>query len=224
MAHLSEQTISLRNVESNVLKRFEEARVFTRHFGSFSKSDYEILMFTIFQDSLEKPLRDYDISIALGITESKVRSLRIKSQLLYPKKLEWTEELVKSIKHGYYDRIQQQVTVTFEDPSVQSLMKNMIEEKCGVVWQSLNVKQLILPVESFLLLAAFAEKDESAVLKSLQEAVRKESGQKAIIEKERIKDRFLHGVPDAAAFIASLLSIYSTGQPIIQALLTQITQ
>ena len=164
---LSENSVILKNIESNVLNRFEEAGVFTRHFGTFSKSDYEILLFTIFQDSLGQPLRDYDISIALGITESKVRSLRIKSQLLYPKELEWTEDLVKSIEHGYYDKTQQQITVTFENPSVQSFIKNMVEEKCGVVWLSLNAKQLVLPVESFLLLAAFAEKDEGVVLNNV---------------------------------------------------------
>ena len=219
-----DKTVSLQNLDVNIINRFEEAGVFTRHFGTFSKSDYEILLFTIFQDSLGQPLRDYDISIALGITESKVRALRIKSQLLYPKKLEWTDELIKCIENGYYDKTQQQITVTFENPSVQSFIKNMVEEKCGVVWLSLNTKQLVLPVESFLLLAAFAEKDEGVVLDNLQGAVQRVTGKTAIIEKERFKDKFLRGIPDIVTFIASLLSIYSEGQPVIQALINRMAQ
>lgn len=220
---VTENGIVLHNLEDNILSRIEEAGVFTRHFGTLTKTDYEILMFTIFQDSLEQPLRDYDISIALGITESKVRNLRIKSQLLYPKKIEWADELRKSIEHSYYDKTQQQITITFENPSVQSLMKNMIEEKCGVVWRSLNVKQLILPIESFLMLAAFAEEDEGSVLKNLQKAVQMETGRTATIEKEKLKDRFLRDVPNVAGFITSVLSFYSAGQPILQTLLTRIT-
>ena len=221
---MTKNDVALRNLETNTLSRMEEAGIFTRRFGSFSKADYEVLMFTIFQDSLEHPLRDYDISVALGITESKVRNLRVKSQLLYPKTIEWTEELQKSIEHSYYDKGQQQITVTFENPSVQSLIKNMVEEKCGVVWLSLNAKQIVLPLESFLLLAAFAEKDEDVVLSNLQGAVQRETGKTAIIEKERFKDRFLRGIPDLAAFISSLLSIYSAGQPIIQALINRMAQ
>ena len=56
-------------------------------------------MFTVYLDSLEELVRDYDVSIALGITEcNKVRSFRIKSQLLYPKELNQADNLATSIK------------------------------------------------------------------------------------------------------------------------------
>ena len=88
----------------SIVERVQEAEVFTRKFGSFSKSDYEVLMFTVYLDSLKEPVRDYDISITLGITESKVRSLRVRSQLLYPRDFDWKEELAKSIENGYYNK------------------------------------------------------------------------------------------------------------------------
>ena len=215
-------SVILQNLESNAMMRLKEAEMFTKRFGTFSKSDYEVLMFTIFQDSLAHSVRDYDISIALGITESKVRNLRIKSQLLYPKKLEWTGELAKSIERGYYDKTRKQITITFENPSVQSFVKNLVEKQCGVVWQSLNAKQLILPIESFLLLAAFAEKDEEEVLNSIRKALQKETKKTTVIEKQKFKERFLQNIPDVASFIASLVSIYNAGQPIIQSLLLKI--
>ena len=214
---------NLINLEQSFKARTVEAELFTRRFGSFSKSDYEVLMFTIFLDSIAEPLRDYDISIALGITESKVRNLRVKSQLMYPRNLEWTEELTKSIEHGYYDKTAGQITVTFEDPSIQNLMKNKIEESFGTVGQTLNVKQLVLPVESFLLLAAFAEQDENKVLTKLNEELARESANVAIIEKKKFKERFMSGIPDAVSFVSSLLSIYSTGRPIVEAVLSKIS-
>ena len=215
--------IRFENLDSNSVKRMDESDLFTRRFGSFSKSDYEVLMFTIFLDSITEQLRDYDISIALGITESKVRNLRVKSQLMYPRKLEWTEELTKSIEHGYYDKTTGQITVTFEDPSIQNLMKNKIEESFGTVGQTLNVKQLVLPVESFLLLAAFAEQDENDVLTKLNEELARESTNVATIEKKKFKERFMSGIPDAVSFVTSLLSIYSAGRPIVEAVLSKIS-
>lgn len=215
--------IHFNNLDSNLLKRMQEAELFTRRFGSFSKTDYEVLMFTIFLDSLPLPLRNYDISIALGITESKVRNLRVKSQLMYPRKLEWAEELVKSIEHGYYDRTTGQITVTFEDPSIQNLMKNKIEESFGTVGQTLNIKQLVLPIESFLLLAAFAEQDEDDILSKLNMKLAKESARATVIEKKKFKARFMKEVPDAVSFISSLLTIYNVGRPIVEAVLDKIS-
>jgi hypothetical protein len=223
MVSRNNSDIEFDNLGSNLLKRTQEADLFTRRFGSFSKSDYEILMFTVFLDSLPVPLRDYDISIALGITESKVRSLRVKSQLMYPRNLEWTEELTKSIEHGYYDRTTGQITVTFEDPSIQNLMKNKIEENFGTVGQTLNTKQLVLPIESFLLLAALAEQDESVILAKLNAKLAEESAGIAVIEKKQLKERFMNAISDPVAFVSSLMSIYSAGRPIIEAVLRLIS-
>ena len=220
---VSGNDIRFNNLDSNFLKRMQEANLFTQRFGSFSKTDYEVLMFTIFLDSLPAPLRDYDISIALGITESKVRNLRVKSQLMYPRKLEWTEELAKSIEHGYYDRTTGQITVTFEDPSIQNLMKNKIEESFGTVGRTLNIKQLVLPIESFLLLAAFTEQNEDDILSKLNMKLAKESARATVIEKKKFKARFMKGVPDTVSFVSSLLTIYNVGRPIIEAVLDKIS-
>lgn len=220
---VSSDNVRLNELDVHSVKRMQEAELFTRRFGSFSKSDYEILMFTIFLDSIAGPLRDYDISIALGITESKVRNLRVKSQLMYPRRLIWTEELIKGIEHGYYDRTTGQITVTFEDPSIQNLMKNKIEESFGTVGQTLNVKQLVLPVDSFLLLAALAERDESDIIAKLNSALAKELKTTAAVEKRRFKERFMQGIPDMVSFISSLLQIYSAGRPILESVLSKIS-
>lgn len=211
------------NLKNSVVARINEAEVFSRKFGSFTKTDYEVLMFTAYLDSLKRPARDYEISIELGITESRVRTLRIKSQLLYPRDLKWVDELSKSIEHGYYDKMTGQITVTFEDPSVQSLMKNKIEENFGTVGQSINVKHLILPVESFLILAAHAEKDNSSIIQKINDVLQARGTKKIVIEKEKLRTKYLEGIPDMVSFLSGLLSIYSTGRPIIEALIQKIT-
>ena len=201
---------------ASLARRVEEAQLFTNHFGSFNKTDYEVLMFTVYLDSLDEYARDYDISLALGITESKVRSLRVKSQLLYPKPMNWVDELHKSLKNGYYDDATGLITVTIEDPSVQNLIKNKIEEGFGVVGQTLNKKQLVLPLESFLLLAAYSEDDEEKTIRNLNKIYQKHTKTKSTIEKKQFKERFMAGISDKANFLSALLTIYETGKPILQ--------
>lgn len=210
-------------IESKIVQsRLSEAELFSRKFGTFTKTDYEILMFTMFLDSLKGNETDYDISIALGITESKVRNLRVKSQLLYPRDINWVNELNMAITHGHYDQVSGDITVTFSNPVVQNLIKNEIESKFGTVGLALNSKQLILPVESFIILAAFAEKEPDTVIEELNKMLKEETKSKEKIEKKSIKDRFLKNVPNTVAFLANALQLYSDGGAIVQAVINVI--
>jgi len=200
-------------LQENLLSRIEEAKLFTNRFGSFNKADYEVLMFTVFLDCLEDDVRDYDISIALGIPESKVRTLRVKSQLQYPREIKWEEKLVTAIEHGSYDPITKMITISIEDPSVRNRIRYEVESKYGIVNLSLNNKQMILPVESFLILAACAEEDTDATIKRLNTELKKSKiGE---IEKGNLKSRFLKGVDDVAALVGNLRSIYTSGAVIV---------
>ena len=148
-------------------KRIQEAGLFTNRFGSFAKSDYETLMFSIYLDMLEKPARDYEISVELGIPESKVRSLRTRAQLLYPRELLWSEELKSAIAKGSYNPSDCTLTVMIEDPSAQSYIRNQIESQQGIVMMSFNPKHLTLPIESYILLAAQMNVDKEDAMKRL---------------------------------------------------------
>lgn len=202
-------------LQENLLSRIEYANVFSPRFASFSKADYEVLMFTVFLDSMDGEPRDYDISIALGIPESKVRSLRIKSQLQYPRDINWEEKLVTAIDHGTYDPVAKVITITIEDPSVRNRIRHEVESRFGTVNLSLNSKQLILPVESFLILAACAEEDTKEALNRLNAELKKSKVSE--IEKGNFKGRFLQAVPDLVSFLANIYSLFSPGAAIIGA-------
>ena len=145
-----------------------------------------------------------------------MRNLRVRSQLLYPKEIKWQEELAAAVAHGYYDSQTKQITVTLEDPSVKNLIKNTIEKNFGTVGQSLNTKQLVLPVESFLILAAYAEDDPDKVLKQLNKQLQKHSSNAAKIEKKQLRIRFFNAVPDTIDFISSVISVFQIGAPIVK--------
>ncbi len=169
-----------------IAKRLTEAELYTRRFGSFSKSDYETLMFSIYLDMLNKPARNYDISIDLGITESKVRSLRVNSQLLYPRDLSWQDELQKALHNAVYNENDKTITLMIEDPSIQNLLKNEIELAYGPVHLSLNPKLLTLSIEGYLLLALHIADDEEAAIKELNKRWSAETETTEKITKESI--------------------------------------
>jgi len=203
--------------KDKLFDRVNQAELFTKRFGSFSKVDYEVLMFTVYLDSLKEPAHDYDISLDLGITETKVRSLRVKSQLLYPREINWVNELALSLEHGVYDS--GTITITIEDPSVLNRIRHEVESKYGMVGLSLNSKQLMLPVESFLILAACAEQDPDETLQRLNtELLEREAIEKSI-QKQRFGSRFLKGVNDIGTVVQNVAAIYSVGAPIINAVL-----
>ena len=202
-----------KKLQASILNRIEEAELFTKRFASFSKTDYEVLMFTVFLDCQEDDVRDYDISIDLGIPESKVRTLREKSQLQYPREIRWKEKLVTAIEHGSYDTTTKMVTISIEDPSVRNRIRYEVESKYGTIIFSLNNKHLILPVESFLILAACAEEDTDAIIKKLNKELKK--SKVGEIEKGNLKSRFLKNVDGIGSFIENLGSIYNGGAAII---------
>lgn len=89
-------------------------------------------MFTIYLDSLPKcQIYDYIISQQLEITERKVRNLRIKSQLLYPKEIYWEEVLASAIRTGSYNEKDNTITITIEDPSCHARIRYEIESAYG---------------------------------------------------------------------------------------------
>lgn len=189
-------------LKHHLINRVEQANLFSKHFGSFNKSDYEVLMFTVYLDSIEGEVRDYDISIALGIPESKVRTLRVKSQLLYPKEIDWVDILAKALSNGIYD--DGMVTITIEDPSARNRIRYEVEKQYGMVGLSLNSKQMILPIESFIMLAACAESNADDVIEKLNGKLHERYPLVKKIEKKNIRTRFLKPIKDTTSFLSDM--------------------
>lgn len=107
------------------------------------------------------------------------------------------------------------ITVTIENPSVRNKIRFEVESRFGTVNLSLNSKHLVLPVESFLILAACAEKDTDATLKKLNKELKnRKIGE---IEKGNIKNRVLKTVSDIGSFLGSITTVYTAGAAIITA-------
>lgn len=206
--------------------RFNEARLFTRQFGTFTKSDYETLMFTIYMDLIDDPKNDYDISRELGITESKVRNLRVKSQLLYPKDLNLNEELTKAIEKGFFDPDNMTLTITLQDPNIQRLVLHLIEQEYGNVQFTLNPKHLKLPIESYVLLSMEVNKEKTKddALSTLNHMWLSESENRDSITKEKLLQRVWKNRGSIKTAMEFLYFASTKGYPFLKELLTKIQQ
>lgn len=209
--------------EKIIMSRLKEAELFTKRFGSFTKSDYEILMFSIYRDLQMEACRDYEMSLALGITESKVRSLRIKSQLCYPKELNWKDELCKALNKGNLDKKDLTITIMIEDPSVHNLLKNIIEKTYGTVRLSLNSKLMTLPVESYLLLAMELEEDKETALQKLNQKWQQDNKNAGEITKETLIKRIWNttkSIASAQKLVKIAKMVFPTAAPVLEILET----
>lgn len=200
-----------------VTQRMTEAGVFTKRFSTFTKAEYDTLIFTIYLDMLresERIPRDYEISVELGITEARVRSLRNRSQLLYPNELLWKDELERAIKKGSYNPSNMTITIMIEDPSVQNYIKYRIEKTYGIVDREINPKHLTLPIEDYVLLLIEAEENVDEVIEKLNKKWRESNRKNEAITKEK----FLKRVWSKAGNVETLKILLKLGAKIVPTL------
>lgn len=126
------------------------------NFGSISKSDFEVLMFSLYIDKiLEKNeenyslYSDYTLSKVLGITQNRVSSLKIKKELKYPyKDFDWRKSFSRILKKARLDN--GKIRMYIPDTNLYIEIKNIIEQKGDYVDVTLNPKVLSISPASFL--------------------------------------------------------------------------
>ena len=126
---------------------------FNKNFGSTSKADLETLLFSEYIEHClrtELPFDDYTISKNLGITQSRVRSLKERKELKYPyKEFNWKTAFVSDVKNAKYDENDHYVKFIVQDINVMNEVRHFIEEKGWYDECSLNRKLLRIPLDCF---------------------------------------------------------------------------
>lgn len=100
---------------------------------------------------------DYKISHDLGITQQRVRNLKIKNQLVYPIEYDWKLALAKLTENARYDKVSKKIIMNIPDPNLYLEIQNFIEEKGAYVEKQLNSKILQIRVEYYIELALALE-------------------------------------------------------------------
>lgn len=117
---------------------------FNKNFGTMSKSDFETLMFSIYiEHCIDKklPFDDYTLSKNLGITQSRIRALKVRKELKYPKDtFNWKDAFIESIPSARYDEVKRLVKLHISDVNVLIELRSFMDERGWYNEYQLNPK------------------------------------------------------------------------------------
>ena len=122
----------LKEIELHKVWEEIEENYFTQNFGTMSKTDLETLIFHHYLLHLKNAgsnCDDYVISKQLGITQSKVRSLKVRNQLRYPEEDTdyWKNDFVSYIKNASY--IDGKIKMIVPDVNVLAELRYFVEQQ-----------------------------------------------------------------------------------------------
>lgn len=168
------------------------------NFGTLGKADFELLLFSIYLDNAREtgaPTDDYTISRELGLTQQRVRGLKIKQHLRDGNDIDWKRMLAQQASKPHYSQDERYIMLTFDEPAVMIEVQHYIEQKGGFVDFSFNPKVLKMPIQSFALLMVELgiEKDEEACLKTLNRIWLEENDEHEKLTKPTMQQRLKNG-------------------------------
>lgn len=149
------------------------------NFGTMQKSNLDTLMFSIYIEQILKKSEDdmrsysrYNLSKWLGITQSKVDSLKVKKQLLYPIEFNWKEQFLRLCRNADYK--DGNISINIPDKNLYLEIKNVIDESGGFVETTLTQNLLRVSEKYFivLLLNAVDSNNESEDYDKLLETIK----------------------------------------------------
>lgn len=164
---------------------------YNRNFGSISKSDFDVLMFSIYIERLleqnesdMESYSDYELSKQLGITQSKIKNLKVKKELLYPyEDFKWENSFSRVCENARFE--DGKIHININDPNLFIELKHFVELRNGRVDIQLNSNSFVISVDMFFELLVYIgkEEDKKIILKSIKETYQKNEIEIKNIEK-----------------------------------------
>lgn len=211
---------------------------YNANFGQMSKSDIELLMFNFYIEKMisasirpdgtvdYRKCSDYKISKDLGITQQKVRNLKVKNQLIHPIKYNWRRALASLTENARYDKTSRKVTLNIPDPNLYLEIQNFIEEQGAYVEKQLNSKVLQLRAEYYidLILTLETEETRKKVIKELKKQFKVDGKDDSTFDERCIGKSMIDIGVNITTLAANLSSIITPENYIGVALLKLLTR
>ncbi len=196
---------------------------FNANFGHLSKSDIELMMFNFYISKMVKDnsdndgiidfnkCSDYLISKELGITQQRVRNLKVKNQLINPIDFKWEKALAKLTENARYDKESHKVILNIPDPNLYIEIQNFIEENGAYVEKQLNSKVLQIRAEYYIALILNLEDEKSSkrIIKELKKQFRKDNKKEAAFDDNNIGKSLIEGTVNITSIAANISSLIS---------------
>lgn len=207
---------------------------YEKNFGQMSKSDFEALMFHFYIEKLVKDnsdsngiidfnaCSDYRISNELGITQQRVRNLKVKNQLLFPRDFAWQNAFAKLVGNARVDQLTHRVTVDIPDPNLYIEIQNYLEENGGYIEKQLNSRLLQMRIEYFveLLLSFEDDKTQKAIIKELKKQYKKDNKTDRAFDEKHIAKSLIDGAVNFTEIAVNISAIANPTSVIMTGLLS----
>lgn len=207
------------------------------NFGRASKSDIELKMFDFYIRKVISSYQnvdgtidyskcsDYKISKDLGITQQRVRNLKIKNQLINPVEYDWKAAFANLTKNARYDVCTRKITINIPDPNLFYEIQNFIEEQGGYVEMQLNSKIFQIRAEYYIELAISLEPEKShkEVIKAIRYVLKKSNKNNYIFDEKHIGRFLIESAVDITEVAKSISPIWSPINVIGKALTNLLT-
>lgn len=208
-------------------------RYYNRNFGRMTKSDLDLLMFHFYMENLKKAAKsgekvkdtDYAISKQLGISQQKIRNLKVKHQLIYPdENWDWKHEFAELIKNATIDD-KHFVSVNVRDPNLFIELKNQVEENGSFVDTQLNQSILKIPADQFLELAISVDENDSTrkkITNELKKQFSTNNKSNSVFDEKHPVRSVIKVTGDLVSIISDITSMFSPENVIANSLLSLI--
>lgn len=160
-------------VKAEAFDKIAEKYYFS-NFGSTSKADFDVLMFSIYIEQILQKSQgdftsysDYTLSKQLGITQAKVSNLKVRKELIYPyKDFDWKKSLVAISKNAIFE--DEKIKLFIPDRNVFLEIKNAVETMGGFIEIQITSNLLQLRLPFFLdLITCIESSDKRSEIKRL---------------------------------------------------------
>lgn len=209
-------------------------KFYKRNFGSCSKADFELLMFHFFLEKINAGARDekdmldfnecsdYIISQKLGITQERVRSLKVKKQLVYPYKYDWKNAFAQLVEHARYDEKKREIVINIPDPNLFYDIQNFVESNGGYIDIQLNKKVLKIKVEYYIQLAMYAENESNKkkIIKEIKKIIEKHKKEEFLLDEKRVGETLTKMPEILFSIVKNILEIVQHKNILLEALNT----
>lgn len=218
--------------DAEKIEMFNEiaAHFYDANFGQASKADIELMMFNFYikkmiKDNQEQDgtidynkCSDYKISKDLGITQQRVRNLKVKNQLINPIEFEWEKAFAKLVSNAKFEN--QKVIISIPDPNLFYEIQNFLEEQGAFIDKQLNSKLLVIRVEYFidLLVSLEPESNRKAVVKEIKKSYKEQTKTEKQFDEKNIGKTLIDGAVNITTILANISTFISPGNVIYSAI------
>lgn len=151
-------------------------RYYKRNFSTLSKTDMDTLMFDIYiEQLLDKglPHDDYNMSKALGISQGRIRTFKVRKELQYPREnFNWVDAFAEDLKKASFDNESKKVKVLISDVNVLSELRYFVEKNGWYDEYQLNPRLFQCRIDFFIDMIQKLAEDEMSFDKEAKRKIK----------------------------------------------------